>query len=55
VHRLEERATVLTRRITLEARAEEETDELRIRGEVSRERDAEARPSRPVVPSVEQA
>ena len=55
VHRLEERATVLTRRITLEARAEEETDELRIRGEVRRERDAEARPSRPVVPSVEQA
>jgi hypothetical protein len=34
-HRLEERARVLTRRITLEARAEEEADELRIRGEVT--------------------
>jgi hypothetical protein len=32
VHRLQERATVLTRRITLEARAQEEADELRIRG-----------------------
>jgi uncharacterized protein DUF4407 len=31
-HRLEERARVLTRRITLEARAEEEADELRVRG-----------------------
>jgi hypothetical protein len=37
VHRLDERATVLTRRITLEARAQEEADELRIRGEISRE------------------
>ena len=36
-HRLQERAAVLTRRITLEARAEEEADELRIRGEVKRE------------------
>src|SRR5262249_40318976 len=35
-HRLEERARVLTRRITLEARAEEEADELRIRGAVTR-------------------
>jgi hypothetical protein len=34
-HRLEERARVLTRRITLEARAEEEADELRIRGSVT--------------------
>jgi hypothetical protein len=34
-HRLEERARVLTRRITLEARAEEEADELRIRGKVT--------------------
>jgi hypothetical protein len=34
-HRLEERARVLTRRITLEARAEEDADELRLRGEVS--------------------
>jgi hypothetical protein len=34
-HRLEERARVLTRRITLEARAEEEADELRIRGTVT--------------------
>ena len=32
VHRRQERATVLTRRITLEARAEEEADEQRIRG-----------------------
>jgi hypothetical protein len=37
VHRLEERARVLTRRITLEARAEEDADELRIRGEAARE------------------
>src|SRR5215471_17731457 len=37
VHRLQERANVLTRRITLEARAQEDADELRIRGEVSRE------------------
>ena len=34
-HRLEEWARVLTRRITLEARAEEEADELRIRGSVT--------------------
>jgi Domain of unknown function (DUF4407) len=36
-HRLEERAAVLTHRITLEARAEEAADELRIRGGVARE------------------
>ena len=42
VHRLQERATVLTRRITLEARAQEEADELRIRGELSREHDLES-------------
>jgi hypothetical protein len=35
-HRLEQRAAVLTRRITLEARAEEEADELRLRGEAAR-------------------
>jgi hypothetical protein len=36
-HRLEERAKVLTRRITLEARAAEDADELRIRGELIRQ------------------
>jgi hypothetical protein len=36
-HRLEERARVLTRRITLEARAEEEADQLRIQGHVTPE------------------
>jgi Domain of unknown function (DUF4407) len=40
-HRLEERARVLTHRITLEARAEEDADELRVRGEVTREPTAE--------------
>ncbi len=35
-HRLAERAAVLTHRITLEARAEEAADELRIRGGVTR-------------------
>ncbi len=35
-HRLQERATVLTHRISLEARAEEVADELRIGGEVRR-------------------
>ena len=50
-HRLEQRAAVLTRRITLEARAQEDADELRIRGEVTRkpaldEPDRAARPSR---------
>ena len=33
-HRLQERAAVLTHRITLEARAEEAADELRLRGEI---------------------
>jgi hypothetical protein len=42
VHRLQERATVLTRRITLEARAQEDADELRIRGEISREPELES-------------
>jgi len=37
VHRLQERATVLTNRITLESRAQQEADEIRIRGDVSRE------------------
>jgi hypothetical protein len=37
VHRLQERATVLTRRITLESQAQQEADELRIRGEISHE------------------
>jgi len=37
VHRLQERATVLTRRITLESRALQDADELRIGGEISRE------------------
>src|SRR6187401_1665144 len=36
VHRLQERANVLTRRITLESRAQQDADELRIRGEISR-------------------
>ena len=40
-HRLQERAAVLTRRITLEARAEEDADELRIRGRIERESAAE--------------
>jgi hypothetical protein len=43
VHRLQERANVLTRRITLEARAQEEADERRIMGEMSREPDLEGR------------
>jgi Domain of unknown function (DUF4407) len=42
VHRLQERATVLTRRITLEARAQEDADELRIRGEISRQPERES-------------
>jgi hypothetical protein len=40
-HRLEQRASVLTRRITLEARAAEEADELRILGRVTPRRVAE--------------
>jgi hypothetical protein len=35
VHRLQERATVLTRRITLESQAQQDADELRIRGDLS--------------------
>jgi hypothetical protein len=42
VHRLQERATVTTRRISLEARAEERADSLRFGGEV--EADAEREP-----------
>ncbi len=42
VHRLQERATVLTRRITLEAQAQLDADERRIRGEVSSEPDLES-------------
>jgi hypothetical protein len=42
VHRLQQRATVLTRRITLEAQAQQDADELRIRGEVSREPEFES-------------
>ena len=41
VHRLQQRAAVLTRRITLEAQAEQDADERRIRGEVSREPELE--------------
>jgi Domain of unknown function (DUF4407) len=37
VHRLQERANVVTRRITLEARAQQDADELRIRDGMSRE------------------
>jgi hypothetical protein len=40
-HRLEQRAAVLTRRITLQARAQEDADELRIRGEVTPWQEAE--------------
>jgi hypothetical protein len=36
VHRLQERANVLTRRIKLESQAQQDADELRFRGEVSR-------------------
>jgi hypothetical protein len=42
VHRLEERANVLTHRITLESRAQQEADELRLRGEGSRDPDFES-------------
>jgi hypothetical protein len=42
VHRLQERATVLTRRITLESRAQQDADELRILGETSREPEPES-------------
>jgi hypothetical protein len=37
VHRLQERATVLTHRITLESQAQQDADELRLRGEISRD------------------
>jgi uncharacterized protein DUF4407 len=54
VHRLQERATVLTRRITLESQAQQDADELRLRGELSRDAEFEsgelglhAPPSRP--------
>ena len=42
VHRLQERATVLTRRIELESRARQKADELRILGEASRELELES-------------
>jgi hypothetical protein len=42
VHRLQQRANVLTNRITLQARAQQEADELRIGGAVSREPDVES-------------
>ncbi|HET7759343.1 MAG TPA: DUF4407 domain-containing protein [Gaiellaceae bacterium] len=42
VHRLQERANVLTRRITLESQAQQDADELRIRGELSREPEFES-------------
>jgi hypothetical protein len=49
-HRLQQRSNVLMRRITLEARAEEDEDELRIRGEVTRrpaeEREPAGKPTR---------
>jgi len=48
-HRLEERAAVLSRRLTLEARAQEDADELRIRGEVTRPPEARG-PSQRAVP-----
>jgi uncharacterized protein YlxW (UPF0749 family) len=42
VHRLQERATVLTRRITLESQAQQDADELRIRREIKREPELES-------------
>jgi hypothetical protein len=42
VHRLQERANVLTNRITLESRALQDSDELMLRGERSREPDFES-------------
>jgi len=44
VHRLQERATVLTKRITLQARAAEREDELTIRGEVTERPEEEPPP-----------
>jgi hypothetical protein len=58
VHRLQQRANVLTRRVTLEARAQEDADELRIRGEVTPRQEAEPeapRPSRQGVAASERA
>jgi hypothetical protein len=53
VHRLQERATVTTRRISLEARAEERADSLRYGGDATsveaEERDAHGRPH-PAIP-----
>ena len=43
-HRLEQRASVLTSRITHEARAQEEADELRIRGDVARRPETDGSP-----------
>ena len=42
VHRLQQRANVLTRRITLESEAQQEADELRLRGELSGEPELES-------------
>jgi Domain of unknown function (DUF4407) len=42
VHRLQERATVLTHRITLESRAQQDADELRILGDTSLEPEPES-------------
>jgi Domain of unknown function (DUF4407) len=42
VHRLQERANVLTRRITIQSQAQQDADELRIRGEISREPEPES-------------
>ena len=41
VHRLHERANVLAHRITLQSQAQQDADELRIRGEISREAELE--------------
>jgi hypothetical protein len=45
-HRLQQRAAVLTHRITLEARAHEQADELRLRGEVTQRPEAQNPPTR---------
>ena len=42
VHRLQQRSNVLTHRITLEAQAVQDADELRLRGEISREPELES-------------
>ena len=47
VHRLQERATVLTRRITLESQAQQDADERRILGDVSREPELKSDELRP--------